>query len=150
VQRWEWRINKDAQRIKDIDERKRYITQETNIIRGKLDFLHDCLIQWQSRCNTIIDILKVIKEYISATNNCIRLSSIHRAKGLEENRVFIIDFDMLPLTRTDQKPWEETQEINLKYVAVTRAKEELFLVSSPKTASQSEEDTGTLFDELFD
>lgn len=149
--RWEWRINKDAQRIKDPDERKRYISQETSIIKGKLDFLHDCLIQWKSRCNTILDILKVIKEYISATDNCIRLSSIHRAKGLEEDRVFILDFDILPLTRTDQKPWEEMQEINLKYVAVTRAKEELYLVSSPKTGgSPDEEDEGTLFDELFD
>lgn len=146
--RWQWRINKDGERIQDPDERKRYIESETALVKGKLDFLHNRFLQWQDRCRTIQDILEIIKTYISATENCVRLSSIHRAKGLEENRVFILDFDFLPFTRTDQKDWEEVQEINLKYVAVTRAKEVLYLVSSPNHDLGGEEE-GTLFDELF-
>lgn len=146
--RWQWRINKDAERIIDVDDRQRYINSETAILKGKLDFLHNRFLQWNDRCRNIQDILEIIKTFISATEDCVRLSSIHRAKGLEEDRVFILDFDLLPFTRADQKDWEEIQEINLKYVAVTRAKEELYLVSTPDQRF-GEEDEGTLFDELF-
>jgi len=70
------------------------------------------------------------------------LSSIHRAKGLEADRVAIIDTKSLPLvltcrhcrgkgcdrcgqTGTRTQPWEFEQELNLAYVAVTRARKEL-------------------------
>jgi DNA helicase II / ATP-dependent DNA helicase PcrA len=74
------------------------------------------------------------------------LSTIHRAKGLENERVFIIDYDKLPMYHLEQKEWEKVQEINLKYVAVTRAMKELFLVVTP-TLEQLEQE-GSLFDEL--
>lgn len=53
------------------------------------------------------------------------LSSIHRAKGLEADRVVIIAPEKLPLIRKDSKPWEIVQESNLCYIAVTRAKKEI-------------------------
>lgn len=54
-------------------------------------------------------------------------SSIHRAKGLEANRVFILSPENLPhyLATT---PQELLQEKNLHYVAITRAKKELIYV----------------------
>lgn len=54
----------------------------------------------------------------------ILLSSIHRAKGLEAKRVWIIAPEKLPhpMARTE---WQREQELNLKYVAITRAVEEL-------------------------
>lgn len=51
------------------------------------------------------------------------LSTVHKAKGLEANRVFIIMPKDIPL-RSSQ-PWQYSQELNLKYIAVTRAKNEL-------------------------
>ncbi len=51
------------------------------------------------------------------------LSTVHKAKGLEANRVFIIMPQDLPL-RTSL-PWQYQQEMNLKYIAITRAKREL-------------------------
>lgn len=51
------------------------------------------------------------------------LSTIHKAKGLEAHRVFIIMPKDLPL-RTSQA-WQYQQEMNLKYIAITRAKREL-------------------------
>jgi ATP-dependent DNA helicase UvrD/PcrA len=53
------------------------------------------------------------------------LSSIHRAKGLEEDRVFILDTNM----RKAQREWMQEQENNLVYVSYTRAKKELVFVS---------------------
>lgn len=51
------------------------------------------------------------------------LSTVHKVKGLEANRVFIIRPDLLPMDV--RKPWQVIQEKNLEYVAYTRAKLEL-------------------------
>ena len=51
------------------------------------------------------------------------LSTVHKAKGLEANRVFIIRPDLLPMKVF--KSWQQIQEKNLEYVAITRAKTEL-------------------------
>lgn len=51
------------------------------------------------------------------------LSTVHKIKGLEANRVFIIRPDLLPMEV--RKPWQVIQEKNLQYVAYTRAKLEL-------------------------
>lgn len=51
------------------------------------------------------------------------LSTVHKIKGLEANRVFIIRPDLLPLKAV--KGWQQIQEKNLEYVAITRAKTEL-------------------------
>jgi len=56
------------------------------------------------------------------------LSTIHKAKGLESNRVFIIHEELLP-SRFATEDWELQQEDNLKYVAYTRAKEYLGFVT---------------------
>lgn len=53
----------------------------------------------------------------------ITLSTIHKAKGLEANRVFIVRPDEIPLGVS--KGWMYQQELNLKYIAITRAKKEL-------------------------
>lgn len=51
------------------------------------------------------------------------LSTVHKVKGLEANRVFIIRPDLLPMKNT--KSWQYIQEKNLEYVAYTRARLEL-------------------------
>jgi superfamily I DNA/RNA helicase len=60
----------------------------------------------------------------------IRLSSVHKAKGLEAKRVFILTPKGAPMPHPMAKsPWERAQEMNIKYVAITRAIEELVYVS---------------------
>lgn len=54
-------------------------------------------------------------------------SSIHRAKGLEADRVFLVDAGAVRLKWANQKPWQEYQEQCCEYVALTRAKSELFI-----------------------
>lgn len=56
------------------------------------------------------------------TGECVVLSSAHRAKGLEADRVFVLDPDSLPLIRRDSRSWQIVQEKNLCYIAATRAK----------------------------
>jgi len=53
------------------------------------------------------------------------LSSIHKAKGREWNRVFWLTTGPSKFARKD---WEQQQEANLCYVAATRAKQSLYLI----------------------
>jgi DNA helicase-2/ATP-dependent DNA helicase PcrA len=55
------------------------------------------------------------------------LSTIHKSKGREWDRVYIIRRDLLPSTYA-KLPWQQEQERNLEYVAITRAKKELIYV----------------------
>lgn len=71
-----------------------------------------------------------IENLFSDGRASVTLSTVHRAKGLEEKRVFIVKPEKLPLTWKGQQDWEFTQEMNLKYVAYTRATEELYFVDS--------------------
>lgn len=61
----------------------------------------------------------------------ITLSSIHRAKGLEANRVFILHPELMPHPMSKGERQIE-QETNLMYVAYTRAKRELYTVITPR------------------
>jgi len=56
------------------------------------------------------------------------LSTIHKSKGLENDRVFLICPNLIP-SRYATKEWQLEQEQNLLYVAYTRAKRELIIVN---------------------
>ncbi len=146
TKRWKWIIKKNAERIIDSTERSIYIENEKEYLGNKLDFLSQKYYQWNDECPSVLELLKKIRAYISSDDNPIKLSTIHRAKGLEEDRIFILNYNELPLNRLDQKDWEKEQELNLKYVAVTRARKELFLVESENHGDLVDE--GSLFDEL--
>ena len=75
--------------------------------------------------NTIPELKETINTIFTDELDGIILSTIHKAKGLEAKRVFIIRPDLLPLPQA-RKGWEFVQEKNLEYVAITRAKEELY------------------------
>ena len=55
-------------------------------------------------------------------------STIHRAKGLEAARVWLLDAPV----KQPKAEWEEQQQRNLSYVALTRAKESLTFVAMPR------------------
>ena len=60
----------------------------------------------------------------------VNLSTVHKAKGLEADTVYIIRPEKLPLVWKNQREWEAEQEMNIDYVARTRAKEALIYVTS--------------------
>tara|TARA_R100000306_G_C4366263_1_gene137786 strand:- start:37 stop:1515 length:1479 start_codon:yes stop_codon:yes gene_type:complete len=62
-----------------------------------------------------------------SSSQVITFSTIHKAKGLEAARVFLLRPDLLPHPMATQ-PWEQVQERNLEYVAITRAKADLYYV----------------------
>lgn len=79
------------------------------------------------------DVIKKIKEIFSDNNGSgICLSTIHKSKGLENDRVFIICEDKMPLSGCMNVPWMATQEYNLIYVCYTRAKHYLGFIQDFK------------------
>lgn len=84
-------------------------------------------------CEEIVDtdaLKREIESICSKENrNAITLCSFHKSKGAEWNRVFILDFNTS--VRAD-KEWKVAEENNLRYVAVTRAKQNLFFIESKK------------------
>lgn len=60
----------------------------------------------------------------------ILLSTIHRSKGLEADRVFILEADNMVAKQAMKLAWSAEQEYNLQYVAFTRAKHYLGLIPS--------------------
>ena len=81
---------------------------------------------------SISDLLASLRDfYLSDTidADAITLSSIHRAKGTERDRVFYL---MPDIGFKDLTPEEEKQELNLKFVAITRAKNHLFFLNTTK------------------
>jgi superfamily I DNA/RNA helicase len=98
-------------------------------------------INLEDRCKCIENICMYsikdttqLKSYINKMftdekiDNAVTLSTAHKSKGLEANRVLILLPDKLPLKYPHQQRWQEVQELNLKYVALTRARKELIFV----------------------
>ena len=85
-------------------------------------------------CMYSIENTTQLKSYINRMftdekiENAVMLSTAHKSKGLEANRVIILLPDKLPLKYPHQQQWQEMQELNLKYVALTRARKELIFV----------------------
>jgi DNA helicase-2/ATP-dependent DNA helicase PcrA len=65
--------------------------------------------------------------------NALKLATIHKSKGLEAERVFWLESSKCPSNWAKQ-PWQQQQEINLCYVAATRAKNELYLIELDQAA----------------
>ena len=141
-------IDKEAKEIPDQYERELFVKQQRQLLESKLQ-----LLLKQSKMHLDVDdidgLLKKLKQLISGNADAIKLSTIHKAKGLENEVVFILGYDKLPLYRDGQQEWEKEQERNLKYVALTRAKEKLYLVDTKKVEPNEKEasffDTYDLF-----
>jgi len=73
-------------------------------------------------CESVEELNAAIDDLFTEDRPGVTLSTVHRAKGLESERVFILRPDKLPLVWKGQQAWQYEQELNLKYVAVTRVK----------------------------
>lgn len=58
----------------------------------------------------------------------VTLSSYHKSKGREWNRVFLLEHSSRCPSRAARQQWQKTQEDNLAYVAMTRTKKTLVFV----------------------
>lgn len=107
-------------------ETAKLLAAEKYSMAGALEDKSETLIVLCSHAKTLDDIPVLIEKIFSDEIYGITLSSIHKAKGMEADSVFILRPDLLPYPKA--KGWQLQQELNLKYVAITRAKNELTFV----------------------
>lgn len=87
-----------------------------------------------SNCTAPSDVLALLDRIFDdqVRGDAIMLSTVHKAKGLESDTVYIVAPELLPMRYKNQQQWEYEQEMNLKYVAITRAKQRLVWVDVPE------------------
>lgn len=113
-------------------ETRRYLKRdEEHKIQGVVDKV-ECIrviidnLPFADRTLEKLD-LQIATLFGDNVKNLLTLSTMHKAKGLEWDRVFIYMPELLP-SRYARQPWQLQQEMNLSYVAITRAKKELYYV----------------------
>ncbi|MFI8188768.1 UvrD-helicase domain-containing protein [Streptomyces sp. NPDC085946] len=74
-------------------------------------------------------------EITAAPNHPLVLSTVHRAKGLEFDRVLIVEPEPLvaPRARGRQRDYDPAAEVRLLYVAMTRPRDDIFRLARPNT-----------------
>lgn len=77
--------------------------------------------------DTVAQVVGRCDELFSDEKSGVTLSTIHKAKGLEAERVFILRPDLLPHPAAKREE-DRRQERNLEYVAITRSLDELIFV----------------------
>lgn len=86
----------------------------------------------QHSLSTPVDVFITFVQDLFVTepsDNAIIVSSIHQVKGLEADRVFIINYNLMPYTSNFKSSDDNQQERNLIYIAITRAKKVLYCCS---------------------
>jgi len=76
---------------------------------------------------SVFELENRIETIFKDENEGVVFSSVHRAKGLEAKRIFILAPELMPHPMA-KKPWEQEQERNIEYVALTRSLSELIFV----------------------
>ncbi len=103
------------------------ITLERLYSQGKdnqalaLEDKKDCIMIFVDKATTVGGIIEEIKRVFDGNDNGeIMLSTVHKAKGLEADNVYILATERMP------HPKGGNEENNICYVAITRAKKNLF------------------------
>jgi hypothetical protein len=101
---------------------------EDSQLQGLQDRADTVMALWSgSDATSIAGLTQDIEGLFSNDRPSVWLSTVHRAKGLEAEVVYILRPDLMPLPFA-RKGWQVQQEYNLLYVALTRAKRALVMV----------------------
>jgi superfamily I DNA/RNA helicase len=107
--------------IKEGKDRKR-ITQLGDRIKAIKSVVESFPVE------SIEDVFERVNQIFQETDRSVELSTVHKAKGREASRVFLLRPEDMPLRFGGEEPWEMEQEMNLKYVALTRATESVIVL----------------------
>ena len=125
------------------DKEKERLSKKT--FPGKLlDALTDkinCLKNLATNCKDAKCIVKIITNLFDndlPREKVVLLSTVHKAKGLEAERVGILDPSLIPHPMA-KTPDEKQQEMNLKFVAETRHKQTLMYIHTAREDDMRDE-----------
>jgi DNA helicase II / ATP-dependent DNA helicase PcrA len=104
--------------VKNPTKNQKYISQLEKI---------EIITLFSAKYKTTNEITNAINNIFKEDGEGIILSTVHKAKGLENDVVYVYLPDLFP-SKHAKLPWELVQESNLYYVALTRAKKKLIFV----------------------
>ncbi len=94
---------------------------------------------WQEGLAAFLEEVSLITEIdeLNETKDCVTLMTLHSAKGLEFDTVFLTGLEegILPHSRSIFNPDELAEEIRLAYVGLTRARKDLFVTYAKQRSS---------------
>ncbi|MDB9515753.1 UvrD-helicase domain-containing protein [Roseofilum reptotaenium CS-1145] len=133
-----------AERYKGMDNEEELLEQLTD----KVDAIR-AIYESHPEAKSTEDLGEAIDQLFSDEHSPITLCTVHRAKGLEADRVFIIEPGDMPMRWRNQMKWQKEQEDNILYVALTRSKRELFIVGDQDWGTEKGENQRRGWPELF-
>lgn len=136
-------VKLEAWAAREIDKAiAKQLDEKVDQLQDKLDAIL-CLIEGLPETQRALpDLLECLESLFNNNVQALTLSTIHKTKGMEAKRVWWLNASACP-SKWAKKDWQKTQEINLCYVAVTRAMEELLYIedgSNKKNKGMSQGD----------
>jgi len=107
------------------------LAQEKNGTAQNLNDKVETIFALSDGCSIIEELVEKTKAVFEEKRPSVVGSTVHRAKGLEADRVIIIRPDLMPHPMA-KRDWELQQEFNCQYVAWTRAKNTLIFAEQEK------------------
>ncbi len=118
-----------AEKLDDEYERQRnkLMEQEKLVQLNTLEDRHECICLFVYRTNTVRELIAEIERVFPYKDGKgdIMLSTVHKAKGLEADNVYVLATERMPHPRAINM----REEMNICYVAITRAKKNLYYVA---------------------
>lgn len=116
-------------------ERELQKAKDYNLNPQQIEDKYECIKQLVeiSEASNVSELKKYVKNIFSDDVTEISLSTIHKAKGLEAENVYIYCPFLMP-SMYAKKEWEIEQEENIQYVAYTRSLNRLIKVYPKKEA----------------
>lgn len=122
-------LEKSMQEYKELGE---YGRNEDDQLTEFYDIIEDFIAEFKKSSSSVLveDFKKYIKNFLSGSmyDTVPIISSVHSMKGGEADNVYIFDYPLFPYQMGNMTDDDYQQEKNLKYVAITRAKKNLYLI----------------------
>lgn len=115
-------------------ERAEYVTEKCSMLRDICEDLNEL-----ASTRELVRKIEFIFGEDKDRDDVVRLCTIHRGKGREWDRVFLIGRNRYQPSKWAKTETDMQAERNLQYVAVTRVKKELVEVIVPKAPQNSKE-----------
>ena len=116
--------NKLYKKLKERGVKHPSLHPKMELLNQRIDVIV-CLV---NEVDDVKGLKRLIESIFTDDVKGILLSTIHKAKGLENNKIFFLCPELIPSKYATQ-PWQFEQERNLRYIAITRARNELIYVS---------------------
>jgi DNA helicase-2/ATP-dependent DNA helicase PcrA len=115
-------------------EAEKLVAADKELAAAMLIDKEEAIVALSDGCRLVSQVVQKIEHiFKDSKEEGRRFSTVHRAKGLEADTVFILQPKLIPHPMAKQD-WERQQEDNIAYVAYTRAKSRLVFVGTiPET-----------------